>query len=515
MNLRLKLPLAFLAALLLVVGAALFGLHRLNQVLDTYSGEVRSTHENVRAVQDISIAFKLQVQEWKNTLLRGKDPQQLDKHWSAFGKLERETAEGTRRLLASLPEGESKALVERFSQAHLKMGEGYRRAFEAFKSSGFDASVGDAAVKGMDREPARLLEEASEGIAATGAATAAEADADGRRATLGSLALMLAVSAAAGVGAFLFSRSITRSLAQAMDVARAVADGELSVRVDARGRDEIAQLLQALSLMRDRLARIVGDVRQNAEGVAAASTQIAQGNLDLSQRTEAQASALEETSASMKEFNATVRQNADHARQASELAQAATSIALRGGEVVGQVVETMRGIDDSSRKIAEIIGLIDAIAFQTNILALNAAVEAARAGEQGRGFAVVAGEVRGLAQRSATAAKEIKDLITGSVETVQQGTVLADRAGATMDEIVASIERVTQIMGGISNASGEQSNTVAQVGEAVAQMDRSTQQNAALVEQSAAAAQSLKAQADRLVEAVSVFRLGKTGPAAS
>jgi methyl-accepting chemotaxis protein len=267
--------------------------------------------------------------------------------------------------------------------------------------------------------------------------------------------------------------------------------------------------------MKDSLTRVVGDVRGNAESVATASAQIAQGNLDLSQRTEEQASALEETAASMEQLGSTVKQNADNARQANQLAQSASAVATEGGDVVNDVVKTMKGINDSSRRIADIIGTIDSIAFQTNILALNAAVEAARAGEQGRGFAVVASEVRSLAQRSAEAAREIKTLITASVEQVDQGTALVDKAGSTMQQVVTSIKRVTDIMGEISSASIEQSAGVSQVGEAVSQMDQVTQQNAALVEESAAAAESLRAQAQQLVQAVAVFRLGPAPASAS
>ena len=302
-------------------------------------------------------------------------------------------------------------------------------------------------------------------------------------------------------------RSITRPLNQAVVVARAVAAGDLNVQFDAGGKNETAQLLKALKDMQASLVKVVSNVRQNAEGVATASAQIAQGNQDLSQRTEEQASALEETSASMEQLGTTVKQNADNAKQANQLALSASAVAVKGGEVVGQVVDTMKGINDSSKRIGDILGVIDSIAFQTNILALNAAVEAARAGEQGRGFAVVAGEVRNLAQRCAEAAKEIKNLITVSVERVDQGTALVDHAGVTMQEIVTAIKRVTDIMGEISAASTEQSAGVTQVGEAVSQMDQTTQQNAALVEESAAAAEELKVQAHELVRAVAVFKL--------
>ena len=307
-------------------------------------------------------------------------------------------------------------------------------------------------------------------------------------------------------------RRIVRSLGaepdQVRDVADAIARGNLSIEIACAPGDTVS-VMASMAAMRNSLADTVGTVRQNAHSVATASAQIAQGNQDLSQRTEEQASALQETAASMEQLSATVRQNADNANQANQLAQTAASVAARGGEVVGQVVTTMKGINDSSRKIADIVSVIDAIAFQTNILALNAAVEAARAGEQGRGFAVVASEVRSLAGRSAEAAREIKGLIAASVERVEQGTALVDQAGVTMNEVVGSIRRVTDIMGEISAASNEQSSGVAQVGQAVTQMDRTTQENAALVEQCTAAAESLKGQAQQLVQAVAVFKLSQ------
>jgi methyl-accepting chemotaxis protein len=325
------------------------------------------------------------------------------------------------------------------------------------------------------------------------------------RLELAGLALLVAI-ALLGT-AWYVARTLRRRVEVACNVADRVRDGDLTVAVRDDARDEISPLLRALGDMQNALTRVVSTVRQNAESVATASAQIAQGNADLSQRTEEQASSLEQTAASMEELGSTVKLNADNAKQANQLAHGASDVAVKGGEVVSQVVATMGEINSSSKRIADIIGVIDGIAFQTNILALNAAVEAARAGEQGRGFAVVAGEVRNLAQRSAEAAKEIKTLITASVERVNQGSALVDRAGTTMTEVVDSIRRVTDIMGEISAASSEQSSGVAQVGQAVVQMDQVTQQNAALVEESAAAAESLQAQAQQMVQVVAVFRL--------
>ena len=324
------------------------------------------------------------------------------------------------------------------------------------------------------------------------------------------IALAAFVLALGVVLAWLLTMGITAPLRKAVVVAQRVAAGDLTEEIQTQGQDETAQLLQALSAMKVNLAQIVGNVRQGSEGLSTASAEIAQGNHDLSARTESQAGALEETAASMEELSSTVRQNADNARQANQLAINASTVAVRGGEVVSQVVDTMKSINDSSKKIADIISVIDGIAFQTNILALNAAVEAARAGEQGRGFAVVASEVRSLAGRSADAAKEIKTLINDSVQRVEQGTALVDQAGVTMTEVVSSIRRVTDIMGEISAASSEQSQGVAQVDEAITQMDQATQQNAALVEEIAAAASSLKSQAQALVQTVAVFKLAQT-----
>ena len=315
------------------------------------------------------------------------------------------------------------------------------------------------------------------------------------------------------VGAWLLTSGIVRPLRTAVGIARRVADGDLSADIDASAGDETGQLLRALKDMNGSLLKIVTEVRAGTENIATSSTQIAAGNQDLSTRTEQQAGSLEETASSMEELTSTVRQNADNARQANQMAASAAQVAMKGGAVVAQVVGTMDSISTASKKIVDIISVIDGIAFQTNILALNAAVEAARAGEQGRGFAVVASEVRNLAQRSASAAKEIKGLIGDSVEQVNQGSKLVSEAGLTMQDIVASVQRVSDIITEITAASSEQSVGIDEVHRAITQMDQVTQQNAALVEEAAAAAESMQLQAESLAQVVSVFKLRQGAPA--
>ena len=510
MTLHRKVVLVFAGMLLFISAAALFGIYRLNHSLAIYATEVQAANAHERAASGLLSTFKTQTQEWKNTLLRGKDPKARDKYWAAFQQTEREVVAEARKLVAALPEGDARLLVARFADAELAMGKAYAKGFEAFKASDFDATAGDKAVKGIDREPARLLDEAALHIAATAVKASAVAMAAGQRATEISLALMFVVAVCGAGGAVLFSRSIVRQLgadpAELTAIVQRVTAGDLATAVPTKAGDTHS-IMALLGQMQVALADVVCGVRRNSESVATASAQIAQGNQDLSSRTEQQASALQQTAATMEELGTTVRHNADNARQASQLAKGASEIAAQGGAVVGKVVATMQGISQSSRKIGDIIGVIDGIAFQTNILALNAAVEAARAGEQGRGFAVVAAEVRSLAQRSAAAAKEIKMLIGRSVEQVDQGTALVGQAGKTMDEIVSAIHCVSHIVAEISSASTQQDTGIRQVGDAVGEMDRATQQNASLVEESAAAAESLKGQAQQLVHAVAAFRL--------
>jgi methyl-accepting chemotaxis protein len=372
----------------------------------------------------------------------------------------------------------------------------------------------DAAAELMNREAFPALDKLLELTDAMVRQQKADIDDGGQNATghidfsrtmmivLGVVALLVSAALAVWITA-----SITRPLEEAVDIAKSVAAGDLTTRIEVHSKDETGELLDALKHMNASLASTVHEVRRSTGTISRASSEIASGNMDLSGRTESQASSLEQTASSMEELTSTVKQNADNARQANQLVISASSVATRGGELVAQVVDTMGSIKDSSRKIVDIIGVIDGIAFQTNILALNAAVEAARAGEQGRGFAVVASEVRSLAQRSATAAKEIKVLIDDSVAKVDSGSAVVDEAGQTMGLIVTSVRQVADIMAEITSASQEQSMGIEQVNEAIAQMDEMTQQNAALVEQAAAAAQSMQDEAATLSASVSVFRL--------
>ncbi|NMM13929.1 MAG: HAMP domain-containing protein [Rhodoferax sp.] len=507
-----KLGAAFFVVILLTASLGGFAVTQLAKINDSTAdlatswlpsikvlGQIQSTTNQFRRAQAIHIMTV--------------DDKEMDTVEKRFEELKKKLAEQQTAYEPMITAGEEKKTYEQYKQhrdaffaTHLKLlplSRGGDKTLEQAKA--YYRGESRNAFAAMDEDIEILIEINNKGSDV--AYKSAQATYSQARAwVIGMLGSAIVIAALLAVW---ITRLITRPIAQAVNAAERIAVGDLTVELNAEGKDETAQLLIAIKAMQTSLAKVVSTVREGSEGVATASAQIAQGNNDLSQRTEEQASALEETAASMEQLSATVKQNADSAKQANQLAQSASTVAVKGGEVVAQVVDTMKGINDSSKKIADIISVIDGIAFQTNILALNAAVEAARAGEQGRGFAVVATEVRSLAGRSADAAKEIKSLINASVERVEQGTVLVDQAGATMTEVVGSIRRVTDLMGEISAASTEQSQGVAQIGEAVQQMDQVTQQNAALVEEMAAAASSLKSQAQDLVGTVAVFKLAQ------
>ena len=459
------------------------------------------------------VEFKIQVQEWKNILIRGNDPALLERYTQAFVKAGEATRADLQKLAAMLTALQlDTPLVDDAIKTQSELATRYLAALEQYDAANPDsAKVVDNLVKGLDREPTKKIDDIVAYIGKESARLMEQMAAESRiahaRATL-AMGATVAVTLVVGcVTVFWLIKSITVPLQAAVGVAQTVAGGDLRSEVRVGGKDEIGELMGALKTMQGNLSGIVGKVRAGTETIQGATVEIAAGNLDLSGRTEQQASSLEETAAAMVELTTTVQQNNVNANEASKLADVASQVAVRGGDAVEQMVRTMGAINESSRKIVDIIGVIDGIAFQTNILALNAAVEAARAGEQGRGFAVVASEVRNLAQRSAAAAKEIKTLIGDSVTRVEAGSRLAGQAGETMGEVVSSVQRVTAIIGEISAASGEQREGIEQVSMAISQMDSVTQQNAALVEQAAAAAGELAQQAASLAEAVSVFKL--------
>ena len=512
---RLAILLAFVNGLLLVAAAySWYAIDRLGTqlqvVIDTQNQEAAASDLSRKAQVD----FKKQVQEWKDTLLRGQDPELFDKHQRGF----EERSAAVRKSLAALKTmvaelGVSPTMVEEALAEHEALDRKYAEALKSYKPSDPSSAFAvDKMVRGIDRAATDRIDVMVKTVQDRGDALELEANdrvARERKVLVSALFAValftVLISTAWGTATIL---GITRRLKQASQAARTVASGDLTSRIEVGREDELGDVLRSLADMNSSLAEIVNGVRESAEKVTVASSQIAAGNSDLSSRTEEQASNLEETAASIEEMTATVSQNAQSAAAANELAAGAAKVAQRGGNAVDEVVKTMQGIQDSSRRIADIIGVIDSIAFQTNILALNAAVEAARAGEQGRGFAVVAGEVRNLAQRSAEAAREIKGLITDSVQRVDAGAKLAGGAGTTMGEIVASVTRVSQLINEIATATAEQSSGIVQANSAVSQLDKVTQQNAALVEESTAASESLRNLALEMSHAVSVFKLG-------
>ena len=459
------------------------------------------------------VEFKIQVQEWKNILIRGGDPADFNKYRDGFEKSAARTLAELDGLKAALAaQGAPTAKVDDAQAALRALNERYHAALKSYDGANPESyKLLDSQVKGIDRAPTQQIDAIVAGIQDTAKTTIATVRSDMEAAARAehrlAIATVLAVLlAAAGVTVWL-ARGITRPIHAAVTIARTVAAGDLTHPIVVDRKDEIGMLLEALKHMQDSLAGIVARVRSGTDTITDATREIAQGNQDLAARTEEQAGTVEETAASMDQLTAMVRSSRDSADRATALAGEASDVASRGGAAVAQVVGTMTEIDAASRKIVDIIGVIDGIAFQTNILALNAAVEAARAGEQGRGFAVVASEVRSLAQRSASAAKEIKTLIGDSVEKVQAGTRLVSEAGVTMEEVVDSVRRVAGLIAEIGATATHQSEGITQVNDAMGQMDAVVQQNSALVEQAAAAAEGLRQQASALAGAVGVFRL--------
>jgi len=517
-NLKIGARLAWGFGLVLVLlgviaGLAVQRIHALDLAIDSV---VNDRYAKVTLVQDVQEQLNAQAAMLRDAVLGAKDAELLKTTLAQIQKATDSNTASMDKLKTLITNAEAETLFKSVGDTRARYGQARAEVLKLVADGKADEAGAFLlkSVRGPQVEYSAAIGKLADFQSQLMDADSKQADAAGRAAIVLTLALAgVALVLGAGI-AFVTARSITRPLQQAVQITQQVADGDLSVRFDINSRDETGQLLQALHQMVDSLAGIVGQVRQSSESIATGAAQIATGNADLSQRTEEQASNLQQTAASMEQLTGTVRNNADTARQANQMADSAALAATQGGSVVNQVVTTMQDIATSSKKISDIIGVIDGIAFQTNILALNAAVEAARAGEQGRGFAVVASEVRSLAQRSATAAKEIKTLINESVEKVDAGAHSAAEAGKSMDEIVTRVKRVNDLIAEISHATGEQSTGIGQVGEAVQQLDQVTQQNAALVEESAAAADSLRQQAARMVEVVGVFKIGHSQAAA-
>jgi len=509
MKIGVRLGIGFAVVVLMLIATAIFGTTRLSALNSATNLIVKDRVPKVRTVNQLTDELNTIARCARNALLLTDQ---------ADVKKELDRVAESRKKIAGLLDELDKSLVTEEGKDILKEVQAVRGPYvehvgqlmklldEGRKDEAKQLMFGE--IRKQQSAYFEALQKFEDYLSGVMEKAASDAEEQYRTARLIMIAMSIAAVIIAALVAVFVTRSVTGPINDAVRVAQTVASGDLTSTIRVVGSDETGQLLKALKEMNDSLVKMIGQIRSGSDTIATASAQIASGNADLSSRTEEQASSLEETASSMEELTSTVKQNADNARQANQLAEAASGVAVKGGDVVSQVVETMTAIDASSKKMADIISVIDGIAFQTNILALNAAVEAARAGEQGRGFAVVASEVRNLAQRSASAAKEIKTLIDDSVAKVESGGKLVAEAGGTMEEVVSSIRRVNDIMSEITAASAEQSAGIEQVNQAVVQMDTVTQQNAALVEESAAAAESMQQQARSLVQLVSSFKTG-------
>ena len=508
LNIGPRLGVGFAIVLALLIGTTLLAWTGLKSTHRT-TEEIAAVQKRLSLTQEWAEHTTLNVNRVMAQAVSRNDPRVVQHFTPLIEQSSKEVSRLQSELDAAITTERGKAMLKQIGERRAEYMELRKRFFDMLQGEDYGAAQ-DMLTKGLMPAAARYSGAQQDMIAAQRALVQDAVAASDRRVARQITLLLTLAGVAVGLAGFVgwaITRSVTEPLREAVQATEAVARGDLTREVVVDRRDELGQLLQGLATMRESLVNTVGQVRHATDSIHTASAEIATGNQDLSARTEQTASNLQETAASMEQLTSTVRQSADAARQANQLAVTAAETAQRGGQAAGQVASTMDEINQASRKIADIISVIDGIAFQTNILALNAAVEAARAGEQGRGFAVVAGEVRNLAQRSAEAAKEIKELINASVEKVETGSGLVMAAGQTMNEIVSSVQRVTDIIGEISAAAGEQSEGIGQVNTAVSHLDQMTQQNAALVEQSTAAAQSMREQATRLAEVVQVFRL--------
>ena len=474
-------------------------------------------HDIVNLARETRGDFKEELLEWKNLLLRSDTAAEHEQFKSAFFQMFNESKRNLDKLEQLLTKMRVETpLIKEISKLHNESEKKYQEALTHFDlNNPLSGALVDDMVGGLEVEPSEKIDQLVALVVDQATKSIAQHEAEDEEANAKATRILITVivigALVGGILTYWIVKGITAPLRSAVTLARTVASGDLSSHIEAGNKSELGELQDALRYMNSNLQQIIGQCRSGIDTISTASGEIASGNLDLSARTEKQAASLQQTAASMEELTSTVKQNADNARQANQLAASASGAAIDGGSVVSKVVTTMASIHDSSRKIVDIIAVIDGIAFQTNILALNAAVEAARAGEQGRGFAVVASEVRNLAQRSASAAKEIKSLIDDSVTKVDTGNKLVAEAGTTMAQIVDSVKRVSDIMAEITAAGEEQSSGIEQVNQAIGQMDQVTQQNAALVEEAAAAAESMKEQAATLTSAISVFKLDASG----